>query len=141
MCAGDGELYYGWRTPQLWADQGGQPPDGPELSIPGQYVHSRYSTQSYKTCAEAEAAMNDVKTLPYKSMPNQKPTVRRMAGLDAAHPHGARTHHAWNELCGRSLARVHAACDALVRMHAVRRCILAQVSAPRSTYTTNLSSL
>lgn len=45
------------------------------MSIPGTYVHSRFSTQSFASCAEAEDAMSDANALPYKKTKNSKPTI------------------------------------------------------------------
>ena len=80
----DGELYYGWRTPQLWGDQGGQPPDFPSKSVPGEYVHSRYSTQSYSSCAAAEMAMSDATTLPAVAPSNLDPTIYLRSSLGSS---------------------------------------------------------
>ena len=80
----DGEIYYGWRVPHLWGPTGGQPPAGPTFSIPGTYVHSRYSTQSYDTCVEAETAMSDSNTLPANRPQNGNPTVYLASSLGSS---------------------------------------------------------
>ena len=68
----------------LWGPQGGQPPGGPSRSVQGTYIHSRYSTQSFPSCAAAEAAMSDANTLPFRKADNQKPTIYLGSSLGSA---------------------------------------------------------
>lgn len=73
----DGQVDFGWTTPNFYADEGGQPPDPPEFSVPADYLIARHADVAYDTCAEAEAALLGTATnktaVPYEGEATNSP--------------------------------------------------------------------